>query len=118
MAKIFPVVGLNWVRRLEEALIREVKEEMGLKVDMGKIIACENSFFKLPYSGKYVQSILMYYLCEIVSGKLSTKYFDAHEKEYAGEAEWVDILRINKIKIYNSTDSVEVVRKALKVAKR
>jgi len=96
---------------IEQALIREVKEETGVDVRLGKIISCEDSFFKLPGSGKPVQSILIYYQCDLIGGEISTDYLTEDEKKYAGKAEWIDISKIKKIKFYNSIDSVKIIER-------
>ena len=74
-----------------------------------KIISCENSFFKLPGSGKPVQSILIYYQCELIGGEITTDYLSEDEKKYARKAEWVNLFDIKKIKFYNSIDSVKII---------
>lgn len=111
----FPGGGVDLGETINNALIREVKEETGLKIKVGKIVACENSFFVLPFGGGAVHSILMYYLCEVVGGSISTDYFDEHEKKYADKPEWIDISEIGEIKFYNSVDSTEVVNKAVRI---
>jgi len=42
----FPGGGVELGETIKNALTREIKEETGLIVKVGKIIACENSFFK------------------------------------------------------------------------
>ncbi len=111
----FPGGGIKLDETVEEALMREVKEETGLRVRMGKIVACQSSFFKLPSSGNYVNAVLVYYLCAIAGGKISTDYFDAHEKEYAGKAEWLDISKVGTVKFYNSVDNCKVVEEAQRI---
>jgi ADP-ribose pyrophosphatase YjhB (NUDIX family) len=107
----FPGGGVELGETIEEALKREFKEETGFEVKLTKIIACENSFFKLPFKGSYVQSILMYYFCKIVGGKLSTDFFSGHENEYVQKAEWIEIKNIGKIKFYNSIDNKKIFEK-------
>lgn len=114
----FPGGGVDLGETINDALIREVKEETGLEVKAGKIVACENSFFMLPFKGGTVHSILMYYLCEIVGGEISTDYFDEHEREYADKPEWIDISELGKIKFYNSVDSVKVINEAVRIKER
>ncbi len=97
----FPGGGINLGETIEEALKREVKEETGFEVKIGKLVTCENSFYK-RVKGDYIHAIFMYYLCEIIGGKLSTEFFDEHERKYLGEAEWIDLKNIEKIKIYTS----------------
>lgn len=109
----FPGGKIELGETIKEALTREVKEETGLEVNVGKIVACENSFFKLPKDGKPVQSILIYYLCSITGGKISTDYLSENEKNYASKAEWIELSQIEKIKFYNSIDSVKIIKEVL-----
>jgi ADP-ribose pyrophosphatase YjhB (NUDIX family) len=112
----FPGGGMDLGETIEESLKREIKEETGLEVKVGKVVACENSFFKLPHrEDKFVHSILIYYLCERTGGELSTANFDEHEKEYADMPEWIDINDVKKIKFYNSVGSVKIIKEAIKL---
>lgn len=113
----FPGGGVSIGESIKEALKREIKEETGLDVSVGKVIACENSFFKYPPTGKFVQAILMYYLCEIVGGKITTSFFDKSEKQYADKPEWIDLDDIEKIKFHNSVDSIKIIKEANVVKK-
>lgn len=106
----FPGGGIKLGETIDEALVREVKEETGLDIKKNKIVACENSFFKYQQKEKYVQSILIYYLCEIVGGEISLDFLAESEKDYVGLPEWIDLADIEKIKFYNSIDSVEVIK--------
>ena len=111
----FPGGGVEIGEEINDALKREVKEETGLDIEVGRIVACENSFFKFRLNGTYVHSILIYYLCKRVGGKLSTEYFDEYEKEYADMPEWINIEGIDKIKFYNSADSIKIINDANKL---
>lgn len=113
----FPWGGIDIGETIYEALKREVMEETGLDVNINSVVACENSFFKLPFTGKLVQSILMYYLCEVTGWELTTKNFDAHEKEYADLPEWINLDDIGKIKFYNSIDSIKIIKDAIRLYK-
>lgn len=106
--------GVNLGEEIKMALIREVKEETGLKVKVGDIITCENAFFR-NQDGDYRHSILMYYKCEIISGDLSIENIDEEEKKYKSMPEWIPFDDLVKIKFYNSVDSIEIVKKALEM---
>jgi 8-oxo-dGTP diphosphatase len=109
----FPGGGIDLGETIEEALVREVKEESGMDVVVGEIIACENSFFKTN-KGEYLHSVLLYYTCEVVGGELSIDGIDEAEKAYVRDLpEWVPLEKLDTIKFYNSVDSVEVIQKAV-----
>ncbi|MFA5994042.1 MAG: NUDIX domain-containing protein [Parcubacteria group bacterium] len=115
----FPGGKIELGEDIKSALIREVKEETGMDVKVGRVVACENSFYKtLPgdsRKGDALHSMLVYYLCEIVSGELSIENIDIHEKDYISMPEWISLENTDKIKFYNSIDSLEIIKKALEI---
>lgn len=108
----FPGGGVEIEETIESALKREVKEETGLNIQIVKLLACEDSFFKLPVSNKFVHSILIYYLCQSTGGRLSIRHTTDEEKIYLGQPEWINIEDIFKIKFYNSIDSIKLINEA------
>lgn len=110
----FPGGGIDLGEDLREALVREVREETGMEATVGDIVACENSFFKTE-TGKYLHSVLLYFTCEALGGELSIDGIDEAEKVYVHDLpEWVPLAHIEKIKFYNSVDSLKIIRAALK----
>lgn len=94
-----------------EALIREVREETGLDVKVGKLIACEDSFFK--WQEEYWHSLFCFFLCEAVGGELSIDGLEEIEKEATKDLpEWVPLADIDQIKFHSSYDSVKVIKRA------
>lgn len=114
----FPGGGIDLGETFEEALVREVWEETGLKVAMKNFVLSEESFFKMPFNRGYVHSHHFYYICQVVSGKLSTANFDKDEKNYASMAQWVELKRVPRLKFYNSIDNKRVLKNAISLIKR
>lgn len=110
-----PGGGLDLGESPEEAVMREVKEETGMDIKAPKLIGCDTSFFKFRREkGVFYQSIMLYYVCDLVGGDLSTQGFDEFEKEYARIAEWVPIKKLPSIKIANSIDFRSYITQAYK----
>ncbi|MDD4333016.1 MAG: NUDIX domain-containing protein [Patescibacteria group bacterium] len=110
----FPGGGVEIAETINEALEREFWEETGLKIKRGRTVVCESSFFTPSFVKGYWNCQLMYFLCEKVSGELSKEYLDEDEQGYADIAEWINLGEVDKIKFYNSVDSVKVIKEALK----
>ncbi|EKE10889.1 MAG: MutT/NUDIX family protein [uncultured bacterium] len=111
----FPGGAIEINEGIQDALVREIKEETGLDVKPGKIITAENCFFKMPAKGNYVNSILLYYLCDVIGGELSDKNFSENEKSYASMPEWVNISDLDKIKLYSSAENEKIINEALRI---
>ncbi len=111
----FPGGGAKIDETVEETLKREFREETGIKVKSGKIVACETSFLMIRSLKKYVNAILIYFLCSKIGGELSSDNFSESEKKYLGKSKWIDLSEIDKIKFCNSVDSVKIIKQAIKL---
>jgi 8-oxo-dGTP diphosphatase len=114
----FPGGGIKIWESIDQALIREYFEETGLKIKLKNAVFCETSFFQRIYKKEFVNSILIYFLCEIIGGKLSSINLAEHEKKYISGAEWIDIKLISKIKFYNPVDNVKIIKQAINLCQK
>lgn len=106
----FPGGGINIGEHTEAAVAREVHEETGLEVKVENILHTNSSFFKLPFDGNFVHSLHLYFACQVIGGELSTDFFDEHEQHYASMAEWIELDEVKNIKIYSSTDPMNILK--------
>lgn len=73
---------------LEQAVIRETKEETGLTIKAQKIIAVNEAFFK----GKGHHALFITFRADIISGEISIQ-----DKEEIIEITWVDLQTANEL---------------------
>ena len=97
----------------QNAALRELKEETGINASNPSIVGAESSLFRASHSdNKFYHSILMYFGCTYVGGKISTRGLDANEKLYVEGAEWVKMSALDTIKVSSTVDFRPYVRKA------
>ena len=109
----FPGGGVDLGELLHETLVREVKEETGLDAEPSRVLLVQDDFFFHPNKKKPFQTPLIYFLCTITGGEISTEGFDGDEKNYAKKAEWVPLDKIDTLKFFNPIDSPKLVKDAL-----
>lgn len=100
-----PGGGLDLGEMPEAGVVREIREETGLTVENPKLLGLETSFYK-PFNtkDKYVQSLMIYYSCDLKAGEINNEGFDESEQAYAIGAEWVGLDELPNIALGTSVD--------------
>jgi 8-oxo-dGTP diphosphatase len=110
-----PGGGVDLGENLESAVVREVKEETGIDVEVTAALGAESNLFAAIHGdGNFYHSILLYYSCKVTGGELSTAGFDEYEKKYADMAKWIPIQSLPSIKLASSIDFRDYIYKAQK----
>ncbi len=115
-----PGGGLDEDETPEVAVVREVKEETGLDVEVVKKIGESQSYFYPKHNKKNPKAYdntLLYFLCNFVGGEISTDGFDEFEMQYARAAEWLPLDCLDTIKVASTVDYRPFVKEALKEPK-
>lgn len=96
---------------IEQALVREVKEETGIDVEPGKLLTVRDNFFKVTWREPQdtFHSLMLYYSANFNGGELSTAGFYENEKQYAQKAVWLPVDQLNAIEPAASFDWRDVV---------
>jgi 8-oxo-dGTP diphosphatase len=115
----FPGGGVDKNETLEQALEREFFEETGIKVEVGRVVHAETSFFhpshSTKYSNEYWNCPLIYFLVKRTGGEISKDNFDEDEKTYADLPEWIELDKVPKLRFVNSVDSAAIINKAIQL---
>jgi len=111
-----PGGGVDIGEDLEKAVVREVKEETGIDVEVVRLASVKSSIFidthspGKAYRKKAYHSVLIYYVCRKIGGELSTDGFDEEEQHYAELAEWVPLSKLDQIDMPSTVDCKDIIR--------
>lgn len=100
----FPGGGVEIGETLQNALHREAQEEIGATVSISPIAHVETTLFWLPISKCPVQSIMMYFCCDLTS--------DIPE-ECLARTRWVDIAELEGKELHVGLNAMDVIRAVL-----
>lgn len=97
--------GVEKGETLEEAFVREVEEETGLKATSGKLIHHATTFFKRDEKSHARQSYQFYITHGDLAGEIHNSNITDSEKTYTNDIpEWVDLDTIDQIDFRHSVD--------------
>lgn len=105
--------GIKKGETAEEAIIREVYEETGLRIIPDKVVYQSTSFFKRTFKDFSAnQSIQLYFACNKFSGTLNNNQITKSEVNYTYDIpEWVKLDKLDNITFRHSVD-LQILLKA------
>jgi 8-oxo-dGTP diphosphatase len=112
---MLPGGGIELGETPEQAVIREVKEETGFDVRLPKFVEIQSSFFSYQEGDHmcHLQTLLMFFVCELAGGKASMEGFDPGEQLVGGMPQWFDIKKLDEINTAGTFDWRSIVEHAL-----
>lgn len=97
--------GVDKGETLEEAFIREVKEETGLSALPDKLILHATTLFKKDDASRPKQSFQFYFTQKSVEGEINNEGITQNEGGYTNDiAEWVSLEDAENIELRHSVD--------------
>lgn len=94
-----PGGGANPDETLEEALVREIKEETGLAVRVGRLLHFAQEFFVHPAPSRPCNCLSFFYLCELVGDDDIPETVEHPDFPDAGAC-WIDIDQLSEFDIH------------------
>ncbi len=113
-----PGGGVDLGETPEVAVIREIKEETGIEVSEPRLVKHMSSFFSHEEQGKmqHKQSLLLFFICEYVGGKLSLDGLMEDEKLVAEMAEWVSLSDLDDVDAGSTFDWKSIVKEVMELS--
>lgn len=115
-----PGGGVNLGEFPEAAVVREVKEETGLDVSEPQLAGTLSTFFTHAHKfdtkqANHVQSLLLYYVCTVTSGKLNLNNLklEEDEKEHSLTPEWAELSQLDRLVVGSTVDWRPIVKQVM-----